>query len=158
RAINDWMIDTWLEPEERLLGSMIVPWEHPERAVREIEARAHDDRWAQVLMPGHAIEPLGSRKYWPIYEAATALGLPVGMHVQSAFNMYLGAGWPSYYFEEHLEFALATRRQLLSMVCEGLFDAVPGVRIVMIEGGTAWAASLRWALESAFELLGAETR
>jgi predicted TIM-barrel fold metal-dependent hydrolase len=44
------------------------------------------------------------------------------------------------------------------MVCEGLFKAVPGVRIILVEGGVAWASSLRWALDSAFELLGHEVR
>jgi predicted TIM-barrel fold metal-dependent hydrolase len=37
-----------------------------------------------------------------------------------------------------------------------VFDAIPGLRIVMIEGGACWATSLRWALDSAFELLGDE--
>ena len=54
--------------------------------------------------------------------------------------------------------SLAMRRHLLSMVCEGLFDIVPGVRIVLIEGGASWAVSLRWALDSAFQLLAADVR
>jgi predicted TIM-barrel fold metal-dependent hydrolase len=155
RASNDWLIEDWLEPEPRLLGSMVVPWEYPELAVREIERRAAEPWWAQVYMMGETLEPLGSRKYWPIYEAATAAGLPVATH-PGAYELHLGAGWPSYYFEEHVGYTLGVRRQLLSMVSSGLFEAVPGVRIVVAEGGVMWSVSLRWAVDSAAELLGDE--
>ncbi|MET7331189.1 amidohydrolase family protein [Nonomuraea sp. NPDC005650] len=157
RAINDWVAEKWLAAEPRLLGSIVVPWEHPELAVREIERRVAEGRqWVQVAHPLEGAEPLGSRKYRPIYEAAAAHGLPVRMHV-GQYGLHNGTGWPSYYFEEHVDAALATRAQLLNMVCEGLFDAVPGVKIVLVEGGVTWATSLRWALDSAFEQFGAET-
>jgi uncharacterized protein len=155
RAVNDWLGERWLEPEPRLLGSFVVPWEWPELAVREIARRAGERGWAQVLMPGEAVEPLGSPRYWPIYEAATAHGFPVASHI-GYYDPHRGTGWPSFTFEHHLGFALSHRRQLLNLFCEGLFEHVPGVRIVLIEGGAGWAASLRWALDSAFELLGDE--
>jgi predicted TIM-barrel fold metal-dependent hydrolase len=44
------------------------------------------------------------------------------------------------------------------MFCDGLFEAVPGVRIVLVEGGVGWAPSLRWALDSAWELLRGDLR
>ncbi|HKS98530.1 MAG TPA: amidohydrolase family protein [Rugosimonospora sp.] len=155
RAINDWIAESWLAEEPRLLGSIVVPWEHPAEAIREIERRVPEKWWAQVAIPWEGEEPLGSRKYWPIYEAATAYGLPIRLHV-GQFGLHNGAGWPSYYIEEHSGGALATRSQLLNMVCEGLFQAVPGVRVIMVEGGVGWAGSLRWALDSAFELFGDE--
>ena len=157
RASNEYLLEHWLDPEPRLLGSILVPWDHPDLAVGEIERRAGEGRWVQVLMPGEAMEPLGARKYRPIYEAATAHGLPLATHI-GFYDPHHGTGWPSYTFERHLGFAHTTRRQLLSMVCEGVFDAVPGVRVVMVEGGVSWAASLRWALDSAFALLGEEAR
>ena len=36
-AVNDWQIEHWLDPEPRLRGSLIVPSQNPELAVREIE-------------------------------------------------------------------------------------------------------------------------
>ena len=35
---------------------------------------------AQVLLLSRTLQPLGQRRYWPIYEAATKAGLPVGIH------------------------------------------------------------------------------
>jgi predicted TIM-barrel fold metal-dependent hydrolase len=158
RALNDRLIADFLQAEPRLLGTIIVPWEHPDLAIREIERRATErECWAQVGMPSEAMEPLGSRKYWPIYEAATAHGFPVAAHI-GFYDDNRGTGWPSYVIERHLALASGMRRQLLGMVCDGLFDAVPGVRIVLVEGGVSWAVSLRWALDSAFDLLGDEVQ
>src|SRR5215471_2771764 len=39
RALNDWM-QGWLEAEPRLLGAIVLPYEYPELAVRELESRA----------------------------------------------------------------------------------------------------------------------
>jgi predicted TIM-barrel fold metal-dependent hydrolase len=158
RAINDGFMETLLEPEPRLLGSIAIAWEQPELAVREIEDRAGDRRWANVMMPAEALEPLGSRRYWPIYEAAAAHGLPLARHVGWGRALLNSAGKPSYVFERHLTLALDTQCQLLNIVCSGVLDAIEGVRIVMIEGGAVWAAAMRWALDSAVDLFGRELR
>jgi predicted TIM-barrel fold metal-dependent hydrolase len=155
RAENEWLVAEFLAQDPRLLGTLIVPWEQPALAVAEIERRASERWWAQVAMPSEAMEPLGARKYWPIYEAATGHGFPVAAHV-GHYDHHHATGWPSYSFERHFGLGLAMRRQLLNLVCEGLFEAVPGVRIVLVEGGVGWTVSLRWALDSAFELLGSE--
>ena len=70
RALNDWLVEEWLDRDDRLRSSICVPHDHPELAVAEIERRAEDPRFVQVLFPAGGQEPFGSRKYWPIYEAA----------------------------------------------------------------------------------------
>src|SRR5690606_5568584 len=37
RAVNDWQLATWLEPERRLRGSIVVPVQNPELAATEID-------------------------------------------------------------------------------------------------------------------------
>lgn len=41
--------------------------------------------------------------------------------------------------------------QLASMVAGGMFDAIPGLKVVLTECGLAWAAALRWTLDGAWE-------
>ena len=36
--------------------------------------------FAQVLLLTRTAEPLGQRRYWPIYQAAVEANLPVGIH------------------------------------------------------------------------------
>jgi predicted TIM-barrel fold metal-dependent hydrolase len=45
------------------------------------------------------------------------------------------------------------QNQLQSIVCEGVFEAIPDLRLVLTEGGAAWAASVRWTLDGAWSML-----
>jgi predicted TIM-barrel fold metal-dependent hydrolase len=51
---------------------------------RDIEvqalAEAADKRFVQVQVPGRTQEPMGRRKYWPIYEPCEEHGLKVFSH------------------------------------------------------------------------------
>ena len=56
----------------------------------------------QINVSPRANEPLGRRRYWPIYARAEELGLPLGIHVGGyGGHAPTGGGWPSYYAEEH---------------------------------------------------------
>jgi predicted TIM-barrel fold metal-dependent hydrolase len=151
RVLNDWMWE-WMEAEPRLLGAIVVPYEYPELAVQELERCAVDKRWVQVILPDSAEDPLGSRKYRPIYEAAVAHRLPVALHT-AGYWPHLDTGWPSYYLEEHVANSMRMQSQLTNLVCEGIFEELPELKIVLTESGVAWSASLGWALDSAWELL-----
>ena len=157
RIVNDWVAEEWLAHDSRLLAAVNVPHEYPDLAVREIERRAGDRRWVQVLLPSSAHDALGSRRYWPIYEAAAGHGLPVAIHT-GGFGTHQGTGWPSFYLEEHVSYALVMQHQLQSLVCEGVLDAFPDLRLVLTEGGATWAASVRWALDGAWSMLRDEVR
>jgi len=46
---------------------------------------------------------MGRRKYWPIYEAAEKHGLKIMSHAFGSYgNPITGAGWPSFYLEDHV--------------------------------------------------------
>jgi predicted TIM-barrel fold metal-dependent hydrolase len=151
-AINQWQLEVWLEFDPRLRATIAVPHEYPDLAVAEIERRAVDDRFLAVLLPASAGDQLGAPKYWPIYEAAAAHGRPVVFHT-GGYVDHRGPGYPSYYLEYHVANGIVMQSQLASMVAGGMFDAVPNLRVVLTECGVAWAASLRWALDAAWELM-----
>ena len=50
-AINDWLVEHWLDQDSRLRASIVVPAQAPLLAAEEIERRAGDRRFVQVLMP-----------------------------------------------------------------------------------------------------------
>ena len=77
-------------------------------------------------MVTHSIEPLGRRRYWPIYEAAAANALPVGLHT-SGYNGHAvtPTGWPSL-----LRRGTPRGRDLAAgaggeLVCEGVLAHLP---------------------------------
>jgi hypothetical protein len=156
-AINDWQTAEWLDPEPRLRASINVAFEDGELSAREIHRVASDPRFVQVLILIRTAEPLGRRKYWKLYEAAVEHDLPVGVHFGGwGRGPITGAGYPSFYIEDTVGMATAFADQLTSLVCEGVFERFPSLRIVLIEGGIAWLAPLMWRLDRAWRLLRAE--
>jgi uncharacterized protein len=131
-----------------------VPYEDAPLAVAEIERRADDPRFVQVLLASRTLEPLGRRRYWPLYAAAEAAGLPIGIHFGGAGGFpTTAAGNPSFYFEEHAGMATAFQDQLTSLVLEGVFERFPRLRVVLIEGGFAWLLPLMWRLDRTWRML-----
>ena len=139
-------------PSRALRGSISIAFEHADVSVPEIERLAGDERWVQVIIPGSAELPLGNRKYWPIYEAAAAAGMPVAIHT-GGIDMHRGSGWPSYYLEEHVWNGNAMAATVLSLICEGTFERFPDLQVVCVEAGISWAAALQWSLDAAWETL-----
>ena len=153
-AVNDWLITEWLEPEPRLRGSISVPYEDGELAAAEIDRLAGDPRFVQVLLLARTHEPLGKRRFWKMYEAASRHDLPIGIHFGGGGGSpFTGAGWPSFYLEDHGGMPQAFEAQLLSLICEGVFVQFPRLKVVFIESGFAWLPSLTWRLDRAWAKL-----
>jgi uncharacterized protein len=153
-AVNDWQVADWLDPEPRLRASIAVAPEDPIAAAREVERCGKDKRFVQVFMPGRTHEPLGRRKYWPIYEAAAKHGLHIMSHAFGAYgNPITGAGQASYYVEEHVGPAQAVQANVISLVTEGVFERFPTLKFVSVENGFGWIPSLMWRMDSTYKLL-----
>ncbi len=148
-ALNDWQVAYWLDKEPRLRGSILVPYEDPPAAVAEIERRAADARFVQILLPPRTGEPLGRRRYRPIFAAAVAAKRPVALHVGGqGGHCVTSTGWPSYYLEEHHSNVQSMQSLLTSLVVEGVFEEFPDLNVVLVEGGFAWVPPLAWRLDA----------
>ncbi|RXH31100.1 amidohydrolase family protein [Bradyrhizobium zhanjiangense] len=156
-AINDWQIDKWTSKDKRLKASIVVGNEDGLSAAAEIRERAGDKNFVQVLLLSRNVEPLGQRRYWPIYQAAEEAGLPVGVHAFGfGGNPITPSGWPSYYIEEMVGHSQCQQSALASLVLEGVFARFPKLKMVMIEAGFGWAPSLAWRLDKAWQRLRSE--
>jgi predicted TIM-barrel fold metal-dependent hydrolase len=80
-AFNDWQVTHFTDIEPRLRASILVPQDDAEAAVTEIEKRAADPRFAQIQLSSRTPEPLGRKRYWPIFATAERANLPIGLHV-----------------------------------------------------------------------------
>ena len=157
RAINDWQIAEWLDKEPRLRASILIPYENAELAAEEIHRLGEHPGFVQILILHRTREPLGRRKYWKIYEAAEKYDLPIGIHFGGMGGSAITShGFPSYYLEDHTVMAHALQCQVISMVCEGIFERFPGLRVALIEGGFAWLPTLMWRLDKHWNRLKEE--
>jgi len=156
-AINEWQLETFSRKEPRLKASIVVPYEDPQLAVREIRQRAGDPHFAHVLLLSRTPEALGRPRYWPIYEAAVEANLPIGIHVFGTTGWASSnTGWMSYYIEEMAEHGASSSALIASMVIEGLFERFPTLKVVMIEAGFAWLPSLGWRMDKHWKKMRAE--
>jgi len=156
-AVNDWQIEKWTGKDSRLKGSVVVGNEDGPTAAKEIRKRAGDKNFVQVLLLSRNVEPLGQRRYWPIYEAAEEAGLPIGVHAFGfGGNPITASGWPSYYIEEMVGHSQCQQTALASIVLEGVLERHPKLKMVMIEAGFGWAPSLSWRLDKCWQRLRSE--
>lgn len=157
RGLNDWQLEHLVYPEPRLRASMSVTFETPEFAVEEIERIGNDPGVISILGLSKTQEPLGSRKYWPIYEAAVAHNLPIQIHLsQGGGHPNTGTGWTSYHTEYHVGHVQSFQSQLLSLILQGTFDRFPELRIMFVEGNIAHFAPLVQRLDYHWKSLRSE--
>ncbi len=156
-ALNEWQVAEWTSAETRLKASIVIPAEDAEAAVAEIARWAGRRDFASIFISARTTEPLGRKRYWPIFAAAQRHGLTIGVHSGGSNGITkTPAGWPSFYFEDHMADAFALQPLLTSLVLEGVFEAFPELRVVMIEGGFGWAPALGWRLDAHWARMRAE--
>lgn len=150
-AYNDWLIEHWLERDDRLKGAILIATQDPKRAAKEIERVAKHPDMVEVLLPNGARFPYGQRYYDPIYEVCEDLGLPVALHTGSEGQGInpppTPAGFPSYYVEIRQARPMGYQAHITSMVFEGLFERFPKLKVVFIEGGFIWLPTFLWRLD-----------
>jgi predicted TIM-barrel fold metal-dependent hydrolase len=158
RAVNDWQIEEWVKPEPRLKAGVVVPQDDPATCVAEIERCAANSAFRQIIVSPRTAEPLGRRRYWPIFEAAQAAGLPIGLHPAAYSGGYpsTGSGWPVYYMQEHYSFETGMQGVLASLLFEGVFERFPKLRICLIESGFTWVPAVGWRMDKHWERMRAE--
>ena len=145
-AYNDWQIEHWLEQEPRLRGSVHVVAHNPEQAAREIDRVGSHPQIVQVFLPVVHDREYGDPRYHPIYEAAVRNNLVLALHFGT--NTQTPLGWMRYFTEWHtLAAPTVSCSQVVSLVCNGVIDKFPELKVVVLEAGTFWVPWLMRRLD-----------
>lgn len=147
-AFNDYFIDKWLSVDDRFRLAMCVAVHDPVAAAREIRRIGGQENVVAIFMPLMNIL-MGNVHYYPIYEAAEELGLPIFLHptgTEGAFqtSAAFAGGVPSTYIERHSCFPQIAMGNITSLLFEGVFVRFPRLKVLAAEFGFGWVPHMLW--------------
>jgi uncharacterized protein len=149
RAVNDWLRTEWLDRDDRLRASMVVPTMDVDAAVAEIDRLGPDRRFVQVLLPVRGQEVrYGNKRFHPLLAAAARHDLVVGLHAWGRISSSpTPTGFAHTYFEDYLSNSQVVQAHVASLIAEGVFTNLPTLRVCLSECGFSWLPSLLWRFD-----------
>lgn len=160
RARNTWVAEYCSANSARLKGVAVLPQQDISAAVAELNRAVTELGFVGVsLLPNLRGRHMGDPYFFPIYEEAERLNVPICVH------MFLGrygseaTGTTRFdrFFYSHLFGHPFEQMIALSVVFgEGLLDRFPKLRFVFLEAGCGWLPYWIYRLDEHREVLGVQ--
>jgi 5-carboxyvanillate decarboxylase len=132
RLANDRLAEVISKHGSRFAGLAAVAPQDPRAAAAEIGRAVTELKLNGVIINSHTgSEYLDEEKYWPLLEAAEALGAPIYIHPRSPAAP-MAAAFKKYGLETGIwGFQAEVGLHGLRLICGGVFDRFPQLRIVL---------------------------
>jgi predicted TIM-barrel fold metal-dependent hydrolase len=157
RAFNRWVDDDWgLHYRDRLYGAPYLTLLDPDQALDEARWAVAGGARLVVMRAGPIMAPTGGRSpgdevYDPMWQVLADAGVTVAYHSgESGYGRYVVDWGESAEFEAFRRtplYGLLTSDRAIgdtvaALVCHGVFDRHPTLRVATIESGSEWLAPL----------------
>ncbi|WP_337110447.1 amidohydrolase family protein [Prescottella equi] len=144
KALNDWALDEIQNvAPNRLVATAMLPLLDVNDAVKETY-RAKDKGFHAVYMPTvpPAGKPLYNDDYWePLWAALEETGLILTIHIGTDGENVLYRG-PGGAVLNYVETTYGGQRATTQLIAGGALDRHPNLKVLIAEGGAAWAPFL----------------
>lgn len=133
-AANDHLAEAVAAHPTRFAGFATLATAAPEAAARELERTVTTYGFKGAMINGHTRgEYLDNPRFWPIFEAAQALDVPVYLHPTNPHPAVLEAYYKDYPVLGYAPwgYAVETGTHVLRLILSGVFDRFPGLKMVI---------------------------
>jgi len=142
RAYNNWFSDRFYRESKRLRGVALLPLQDVPAAVKELRRAVTELGMVGAVLPANSADigvrkALGHPDFWPVYEEAERLNVPLATHGAPSMNLGLNS-FTHFAMTGALEHPVSQMIQLTSFVFEGVFDRFTKLRVGFLEAGTGW--------------------
>jgi predicted TIM-barrel fold metal-dependent hydrolase len=156
RAYNNWVTDRFYRVSPRLRAVALIPIQDVPEAVKELRRAVTELGMVGALLTANNAgmgvwRALGHSDFWPVYEEAERLDVPLAVHGGPSFNIGINS-FAKFAPTQALEHPVAQMIQLTSMVMEGVFERFPRLRVAFLEAGTGWVPYLMDRLDRSYEV------
>lgn len=156
RAYNNWFADRYFGLSKRLRGVALIPLQNVPEAVKELRRAVTELGMVGAVLPANDADigirkALGHPDFWPVYEEAERLNVPLATHGAPSMNLGLNS-FNRFAMTQTLEHPIAQMIQLTSFMLEGVFDRFRKLRVGFLEAGTGWVPYMMDRLDRSFEL------
>lgn len=150
-AFNEYFMNVFLTVDDRYKLAMVVAAHDPVASAAEIRRLGSLPGIVAVFLPLLNIMA-GNRHYFPIYEAAEEMGLPILLHPTGTEGGFptavcFAGGTPTTYIERHTLFPEVGMSAITSLVFEGVFVRFPRLTLLAAEFGFSWLPHLLWRMD-----------
>ncbi len=139
RKVNDELSVAVKKYPDRFAGFAALPLRDPSRAADELERTVKQLGFKGAMIVPHVVgEYVDDKKYWPIYERAAKLGVPLYLHptFPAPANQHQYASYPQLRGPVW-GFAAETGLVAVRLICSGVFDKYPDLQIILGHMGEA---------------------
>lgn len=139
RKINDELAMAIKKHPDRFAGLAALPLKDPRAAASELERGVKQlGLKGAMIFPHVNGEYIDARKYWPVFETAARLGVPFYMHptFPPPANQHLYSDYPQT-GGSMWGFAAETGLAAVRLICSGVFDEYPDLKIILGHLGEA---------------------
>jgi predicted TIM-barrel fold metal-dependent hydrolase len=157
RAYNNWFSDRYHRYNKRLRGMALIPLQSVPEAVKELRRAVTELGMMGAVLPANGADigvrkALGHPDFWPIYEEAERLNVPLATHGAPSMNLGINS-FTHFGMTIALEHPLSQMIQITSFVMEGVFDRFKKLRVGFLEAGTGWVPYMMDRLDRSYEVL-----
>jgi len=158
RAYNNWFHARYIKTNPRLKGVAVLPIQDAVSAAAELRYAVEKLDMVGAFLPSATVmnRAFGHPDFQPIFREAERLGVPLAIHGAPS------RGFGFDYFEDQgqvhaLEHPFPLMIQFTSIICDGVLEKFPRLKLAFLEAGCGWLPYMMDRLDYEYGTRGASS-